>query len=107
MTVETCPAPTILKGPAFTKRVEAVFRPEGLGFVDPDWADPEGAGNALVGEVITRHYAGEATFYEVEMAVGGRLLVADAAAAARPGERVAVTPRPGGPPPRLFAAVEK
>jgi len=79
-------------------RVEAVFRPEGLRLADPD-----DTGNALVGEVLARRYAGEATFYEVELAAGGRLLVADDAAAAQPGDRVAVTPRPGGPLPRLFA----
>ena len=33
----------------------------------------------------------------------GGLLVADAAGAARVGDRVAVAPRPGGPLPRLFA----
>ena len=79
-------------------RVEAVFRPEGLRLADPDDTD-----NALVGEVISRRYAGEATFYEIEMEVGGRLLVAAGAAAAKPGERVAVAPRSAGPPPQLFA----
>ena len=78
-------------------RVEAVFRPEGLRLADPDEED-----NALGGEVTSRRYAGEATFYEVELAVGGRLLVAADADAARPGDRVAVAPRPGGPLPRLF-----
>ncbi len=79
--------------------VEAVFRPEGLRLVKPEDAD------ALVGEVVSRRYAGEATFYEVELAVGGRLLVAEAADAARPGDRVGVEPRPEGPLPRLFAEV--
>ncbi len=78
-------------------RVEAVFRPEGLMLTDPD--DEE---NALGGEVVSRRYAGEATFYEVEMAVGGTLLVAAGFDAAEPGDRVRVAPRPGGPPPRLF-----
>ncbi len=82
-------------------RVEAVFRPEGLRLVDPDKEE-----SSLVGEVISRRYAGEATFYEVEMAMGGRLLVAAGVDAARPGDRVAVAPRPGGPLPRLFAEVE-
>jgi ABC-type Fe3+/spermidine/putrescine transport system ATPase subunit len=77
--------------------VEAVFRPEGLRL-----GDPEEEENALSGEVISRRYAGEASFYEVEMAVGGRLLVAADADAARPGDRVAVAPRVGGPLPRLF-----
>ena len=74
-----------------------MFRPEGLRLLEPD----ETAG-ALVGEVTRRRYAGEATFYEVQLAAGRRLLVADAAGAARVGDRVAVAPRPGGPPPRLF-----
>ena len=77
--------------------VEAVFRPEGLRFAAPE------AASALVGGVVARRYAGEATFYEIELAVGGRLLVAEAAGAARPGDRVAVETRPGGPLPRLFA----
>ena len=84
-------------GVAPGSRVDAVFRPEGLRLVDPDEAD-----NALGGEVVSRRYAGEATFYEVEMAVGGRLLVAAGLDAARPGDPVAVAPRPGGPLPRLF-----
>ena len=79
--------------------VEAVLRPEGLRLAEPE------AANALVGEVVSRRYAGEATFYEVELAVGGRLLVAEAAGAAGPGDRVAVEPRPGGPAPRLFPEV--
>jgi ABC-type Fe3+/spermidine/putrescine transport system ATPase subunit len=78
-------------------RVAAVFRPEGLCLADPDEAV-----NALAGDVTSRRYAGEATFYEVEMEVGGRLLVAAEADDARPGDRVAVMPRPDGPPPRLF-----
>ena len=78
--------------------VEAVFRPEGLRLLDPDEAV-----DALAGEVTSRRYAGEATFYEVDLEAGGRLLVADAAGAAGVGDRVAVAPRPGGPLPRLFA----
>ena len=77
--------------------VEAVFRPEGLRLRDPDVAI-----DALAGEVTSRRYAGEATFYEVELEAGGRLLVADAAGAAKIGDRVAVVPRPDGPLPRLF-----
>jgi ABC-type Fe3+/spermidine/putrescine transport system ATPase subunit len=79
-------------------RVEAVFRPEGLRFTDPDEAD-----NALIGEVAARRYTGEATFYEVELAVGGQLLVAADATAVKPGDRVAVAPRAKGPLPRLYA----
>ena len=79
-------------------RVEAVFRPEGLRLTDP--GDEE---NVLAGEVAGRRYAGEATFYEIDMAMGGRLLVAAGPGAAAPGDRVAVGLRPGGPLPRLFA----
>jgi ABC-type Fe3+/spermidine/putrescine transport system ATPase subunit len=82
-------------------RVEAVFRPEGLRLVEPDEDE-----NTLAGEVISRRYAGEATFYAVELAIGGRLLVAGAVDAARPGDRVAVAVRAAGPLPRLFAEVE-
>ncbi len=82
--------------------VEAVFRPEGLRLLDPDEAV-----DALAGEVVGRRYAGEATFYEVELEVGGRLVVADAAGAARRGDRVAVSQRPGGPLPRLFAEADE
>ncbi len=78
--------------------VVAVFRPEGLRLSEPDTT-----GNALAGEVKTRRYAGETTFYEVEMEVGGRLLVAGPADAAAVGDRVGVAPRPAGPPARLFA----
>ncbi len=79
-------------------RVEAVFRPEGLQLADPDEEE-----NVLTGKVTSRRYAGEATFYEVEMGVGGRLLVAAGSTAAKTGDRVAVAPRHGGPLPRLFS----
>ena len=65
--------------------------------------DPEAEDNVLAGEVAGRRYAGEATFYAVDMAIGGRLVVAAGHDAAVPGDRVAVGPRPGGPLPRLFA----
>ncbi len=82
--------------------MEAVFRPEGLRLADP--GRPE---NALVGKVRSRRYAGETTFYEVELEVGGRLLVAAPVDAAGVGEEVAVTVRSQGPPPRLFAVEER
>jgi ABC-type Fe3+/spermidine/putrescine transport system ATPase subunit len=83
------------------REVEVVFRPEGLKLVDPETE------NALGGEVVARRYAGEATFYEVRMAIGGSLLVAAGVDAARPGDEVAVALRPDGPRARLFPEAEK
>ncbi len=81
--------------------VDALLRPESLRLVDPD-----GSADSLAGEVRSRRYAGETTYYEVELAVGARLLVADAHDAARAGQRVAVALRPDGSPPRLFRREE-
>ena len=77
--------------------VEAVFRPEGLSLVALETTD------ALRGTVSARRYAGETTFYEVELEIGGRLLAAGSVSAATEGDQVAVAARPEGPLARLFA----
>jgi ABC-type Fe3+/spermidine/putrescine transport system ATPase subunit len=78
--------------------VVAFFRPEALELCDE-------ADGAIDGTVEERRFGGATTLFTV--AVGGvRLEVEGAASAARPGDRVRVRPRPGGPGGRAFAASE-
>ena len=77
-------------------RVDVVFRPEGLQLLPPDI--PGGLG----GRIVHRSYGGETTLYEVELDVGGRVLVSGEVRAGRAGERVGVAFREGGPPPSVF-----
>ncbi len=78
--------------------VEAVFRPEGLALA------AAGEQGALAGRVAARRYAGAQTFYLVALDGGSQLEVAGGPGEAREGDAVGVAPRPGGPPPWVFAA---
>ncbi|MEE8278940.1 MAG: ABC transporter ATP-binding protein [Thermoanaerobaculia bacterium] len=80
--------------------VDLVVRPEGLELVEP------GAGEALVGEIIGRRYAGEATYYRVRLEIGVEVEVAGRMDAGRTGERAAVALRREGPLPRIFSRSE-
>jgi ABC-type Fe3+/spermidine/putrescine transport system ATPase subunit len=79
--------------------VDLVVRPESLAFARPD---APGAVGALSGEVVERRYAGRAAFYSVRFEGGGEAEVLAPPDAARPGDRVAVRPDPGGPIPRAY-----
>ena len=85
--------------------VELVVRPEALALV------PRGTAGALAGRVVERRYAGSVTYYQVELPGSGiEVEVASGAAAAVPGDEVAVAPvaaapSGGGTPPapgRIF-----
>ncbi|HEX3528231.1 MAG TPA: ABC transporter ATP-binding protein [Thermoanaerobaculia bacterium] len=78
--------------------VELVVRPESLAF------SSEGDRNALAGRVVERRYAGSATFYAVELAMGREVEVLASAGAAAEGDTVRVAPAPGGLPARIFRA---
>jgi iron(III) transport system ATP-binding protein len=54
------------------------------------------------GKIVGRLYRGEATYYKVELEIGGELLVAGGLQAGRVGDRVAVALRSEGPPARVF-----
>jgi ABC-type Fe3+/spermidine/putrescine transport system ATPase subunit len=73
--------------------VELVVRPEALRLA----AGPE----SLAGAVTSRRFAGREAFYEVETPAGV-LEVLGAPDAAAPGDRVAVSLSPDGPPPRAY-----
>jgi len=77
--------------------VEIVMRPEGLSLVAPDQS------GALEGQIVERRYAGEITYYGVELEGGARVLVSGSVGSGRVGDRVGVVLRPEGPLPRLFA----
>ena len=76
--------------------VELMLRPQGLSLAD------RAAGEALEGTVLDRRYAGEATYYLIELEIGGELLVAALPDSTRVGARVAVVPRPEVSPARIF-----
>ena len=78
-----------------------MLRPQGLSLAD------HAVGEALAGTVVDRRYAGEATYYLVELEVGGELLVAGLPNSTQVGARVRCRPpsrglrgavfgRPGG-----------
>ena len=73
--------------------VEVVVRPEALAFTETS--------QGLGGQVVDRRYAGPVTFYQVAAAKLELEVQADAAAA-RPGQQVAVALRSAGPVPRVF-----
>ena len=81
--------------------VQLVARPEALEISRkiPD--------DALAGRVSERPYAGEVTYYRLELEIGGEVLVIGAADAAREGDQASASPRAGGPPPRIFRRVGK
>ena len=88
---------------------ELMLRPEALALVTT------GTDGALPGTVLERRYAGATSRYTVSLDDGGagdvaagprELEVLADSAAARPGDRVAVKPRPGGVPGRIWAAIE-
>jgi ABC-type Fe3+/spermidine/putrescine transport system ATPase subunit len=64
-----------------------VLRPELTRFAPPD--DPAG----LAGVVVDRRYTGPATYYTVRLDIGPPIEVVGGPRAARPGDRVRVTPR--------------
>lgn len=73
-----------------------MLRPQGLSLAD------RAAGEALAGTVLDRRYAGEATYYLVELEIGGELLVAGLPNSTQVGARVGVVPRPDVSPARIF-----
>ena len=79
--------------------VDLVVRPESLAFAQ---VDERGRAGALSGEVVERRYAGRAAFYSVRFEGGMEAEVLAPPDAARPGDRVAVRPDPGGPAPRAY-----
>ncbi|HEX4951854.1 MAG TPA: ABC transporter ATP-binding protein [Thermoanaerobaculia bacterium] len=80
--------------------VELILRPESLRLGDAT------SPTSLPGEVVTRRFAGAATFYTVALGDGLELEVAGAAGAAKIGDRVGVGPSGAGPVPRLFPRAE-
>ncbi|MGB6992003.1 MAG: ABC transporter ATP-binding protein [Thermoanaerobaculia bacterium] len=78
------------------EEVELMLRPQGLILAD------RAAGEALAGTVLDRRYAGEATYYLVELEIGGELLVAGLPNSTQVGARVGVVPRPDVSPARIF-----
>jgi ABC-type Fe3+/spermidine/putrescine transport system ATPase subunit len=84
--------------------VELVVRPEALALMP---AGAAGAPGSLTGRVVERRYAGSVTYYQVEItgAAGLEVAVAAGAAAASPGDEVAVAPAAGkaaAAPGRIF-----
>lgn len=76
--------------------VEVVFRPESLELATADRKD------ALTARVESRHYAGDATFFNLNLDEGGSLTVRGDLGQADRGDRVWVGLRPDGPSPRAF-----
>ncbi|MDX1501198.1 MAG: ABC transporter ATP-binding protein [Thermoanaerobaculia bacterium] len=76
--------------------VDLMVRPEGVRLVALETP------GSLSGSVLSRRYAGEATFYRVRLDEAGEVVVAAGPEDARPGDRVAVAPRVGGLLPRAF-----
>lgn len=79
-------------------RVALIIRPEGLAFAGGS------EGDALNGEIAERQFAGEATFYRVELAIGGEVWVRGGEDAGRVGDHVWVRLASQGPLPRIYAA---
>jgi hypothetical protein len=75
--------------------VDLVVRPEGLAFAGSS------AAGALEGTIAERRYAGLEAYYVVATAAGEVEVLAPSAVH-REGDRVAVVPSAGGPPPRVF-----
>jgi putative spermidine/putrescine transport system ATP-binding protein len=99
------PEAWIGNGPAWTAvegasvldgaEVDLVVRPEGLAFAGSS------AAGALEGTIAERRYAGLEAYYVVATAAGEVEVLAPSAVH-REGDRVAVVPSAGGPPPRVF-----
>ena len=79
-------------------RVEVVFRPESLELSPAD--HPE----ALSARVESKHYVGDATFYNLNLDEGGSLIARGSLGQADAGDRAWVTLRNDGPSPRAFPA---
>jgi ABC-type Fe3+/spermidine/putrescine transport system ATPase subunit len=77
--------------------VDLVVRPESLRFAAAP--SPE----ALPGEVVGRRYAGRSASFDVSLGGETVLELLAPPEAARPGDRVLVSPDPEGPMPRVFA----
>jgi len=77
----------LARGLGTNDAVILVLRPEHTRFAPPD--DPAGIG----GVVVDRRYTGPLTYYAVRLDIGPQILVQAGAQAARPGDRVKVTPR--------------
>jgi ABC-type Fe3+/spermidine/putrescine transport system ATPase subunit len=96
-------AETIAAGAA----VELVVRPEALALMPAGAAGTPVTPDSLTGRVVERRYAGSVTYYQVEItgAAGLEVAVAAGAAAASPGDEVAVAPAAGkaaAAPGRIF-----
>jgi ABC-type Fe3+/spermidine/putrescine transport system ATPase subunit len=85
-----------IDGPSPGEPVELVLRPEALAL------DPHASDGAIAGEVIERRYAGAASFFLVRLASGRELEVLADGRAARPGQRVRISPAPGATLPPAF-----
>ena len=79
------------------QEVEVVFRPETLSLMRAD------ADATLTGTVRERRFTGDSSFYLVELAMGGQLLVKGELDGPDMGATVGVGLQEGGPPPRSFA----
>ncbi len=76
--------------------VDLVVRPESMRF------SPASEPDALAGEISGRRYGGREAFFDVALDGGATVELLAPADAARPQDRVFVSPRPDGPLPRLF-----
>lgn len=81
--------------------VDLLVRPEGLTISHSHAAE------ALPGQVVGRRFAGRVAYFDVTSEGGSSIEVLGASNAARVGERVFLSPSPGGPTPRAFPRGEK
>jgi len=77
-------------------KVEVVCRPESMRIVTAE------SSGSLSGEVDSRHYVGDATFFNVALDLGSTVTVRGRLEQAAPGDRVWIDLSPEGPPPRAF-----
>jgi len=77
----------LARGLGTNDAVILVLRPEHMRFAPPD--DPAGIG----GVVVDRRYTGPHTFYSIRLDIGPQIEVQAGGQAARPGDRVKITPR--------------
>ena len=77
-------------------RVALIVRPEGLTL---SLAEQDGS---LEGEIVERQFAGESTFYQVDLAVGGEIWVRGREDAAQVGDHVWVRLARERPAPRIY-----
>jgi len=92
------PGPPVESDQAFEPgdRVVLIIRPEGLAF-----AGGEEKG-ALRGEVAKRQFAGESTFYRIDLAIGGEVWVRGREEASQVGDLVSVRLESRRPAPRFY-----